>query len=148
MTSKKYLSPPLKDVENLLFPPILQKHQSLFQTSDMLLILGSKKIYIMKEFGNGRKVGAAGLWQNKDLAERVAQFMVIVTDFIPLPCMQILWRSILFHKYVNFLWMVCCFNLKPLEFQTFSPFHFRQLLSKIKLRILSILCSKLKLLTE
>ena len=142
MTSKKYLNPLLKDVENLLFPPISQKHQLLFLTSDMLLILGSKNIDIMKEFGNGRKVGAAGLWRNKDPVEQPAQLMVIVTDFIPLPCMQILWRSILFHKYVNFLWMVCCFNLKPLEFQTFSPFHFRQLLSKIKLRILSILCSR------
>ena len=124
MTSKKYLNPPLKDVENLLFPPISQKHQLLFLTSDMLLILDSKSIDIMKEFGNGRKVGAAGLWRNKDPVEQAAQLMVIVTDFIPLPCMQILWRSILFHKYVNFLWMVCCFNLKPLEFQTFSPFHF------------------------
>ena len=148
MNSKKYLNPPLKDVENLLFPPILQKHQSLFQTSDMLLILDSKSIDIMKEFGNGKKGGAAELWRNKDQDEQAAQLTATAIGCILLPCMQILWKSTLFHKFVNFLWMVCCFNLKPLEFQTFSPFHFRQLLSKIKLRILSILCSRLKLSAE
>ena len=63
----------------------------------MSLILDRKSIDIMKKFINGKKGGAAELWRNKDQDEQVAQLTVIATGFI---------------------------NLKPLEFQTFSLFHF------------------------
>jgi hypothetical protein len=69
----------------------------------MWSILDKKNTDITKEFGNGEKDGEAEPWHSKDQEELEEPLMVIAIDFTLLLCMQTLWKSILYPKFLSYL---------------------------------------------
>ena len=68
----------------------------------MLLILVNKSTDIIRVYGNGEKVGEVRLWLSREQVELEEQHMGIVIDFIHPHYMQILWKSIPYHRSANY----------------------------------------------